>query len=351
MGDEWKTNPDVMKIYVGQLNSDTSQEALTAYFGQHGTVQECNLITDKETQKSKGYSFITFSTPEEVDELLEKTHILDGKTLQVRRAIPRDDPHPLAHTRTKKLFVGGLTEEASEEDIKAVIEPMANAVVESVKLMFDRTTHKFKGYAFVTFSSDHPVDKLFIIRHTTIKNKRVELKKAEDLTGGATSRMGRGRGGGRGRGRDHGMGGRGGGGNYGGGNYGGYGQQYSGGYEGYDTYGSGYDSYSGYGEEYNGYGSYGGGYGSMGGYGTNPSGYGPSPRGRPRGNYKPYWVGLQGVPPLMSWAVANSTTFNGQVTVLTARPVQMSFGQSLGFLIMNSAHKLAFITLQACHTV
>ena len=302
MAEDWRCNPDIVKIYVGALNQDSTDEnGMTNYFSQFGTVTECVLIRDNQNDgKSKGFGFVSFSTPEEVDKLLEKAHTLDGKTLQVRRAIPRDDPNPLAHVRTKKLFVGGLTEEATEEDIKCILEPMANSAIESIKLMRDRNTQKFKGYAFVTFCSDHPVDKLFIIRHATIKNKRVELKKAEDLSGGATSirggRGGRGgpRGGGRGRaGAGAGAGGGYGGSGYGGGSSGGYGRgyprgtSYSGNYEGYEGYATAgaYDSGYNYGggDDYNNgygsYGSYGGGY-SMGQYGSDPSGYGPSRRGR-----------------------------------------------------------------------
>lgn len=291
----WEENPDVKKLYVSKLKPEVDNQRLHDHFSRYGTVTDCKVVKDNE-DNSRGFAFVSMSDQAVIDTILEeRPHNIDGHTVFLRRAIPKDDPDPLAQKRTKKLFIGGLNEEATEQDITDVLAIFTRHPPEEIKLMRDRNTNKFKGYAFALFHSEDIVDKLFIIRHATIKNKRVELKKAEETGapggrgGGAGGRGGGGRGGGGFRGR----GARGGGG-------GGYSQSSysSGGYEGYGGAYSGYDHYSGYdyGNGYSGYGTsgsygsgYGGGYGgdySMGQYSSEPSGYGPTNRrggGRGRG--------------------------------------------------------------------
>ena len=301
--ENWHENPDLKKLYVAKLKPETSKETVREFFANYGEVTEVNIVSDNEGTP-RGFAFVTMADQAIVDDILEgRPHSIDGQTVFLRRAIPKDDPNPLAQTKTKKLFIGGLNEEATEQDIKEVLAIFTRHPPEQIKLMRDRNTNKFKGYAFAIFHNEDIVDKLFIVRNCTIKNKKVELKKAEEIGGpggrggSAGGRGGRGGGGRGGRGAARGGGGGGGGGySYGG-------QQYSGSYysDDYSGYGYGYDAYgNGYDQAYGGYGSYGGGgYGggyNMGQYSSEPSGYGPNRRGGGRGRgggaggggYKPY---------------------------------------------------------------
>lgn len=308
--ENWQDNPDLKKLYISKLKPETTNDRLVEHFGKYGEVTECKIVKDNQGN-SRGFAFLTLSDQAAIDTILDdKPQSIDGQTVFMRRAIPKDDPNPLAQAITKKLFIGGLTEEATEQDITNVLSIFTSHQPEQIKLMRDRNTNKFKGYAFVIFQSEDVVDKLFIIRNATIKAKRVELKKAEELgapgaggrggargggtRGGGGSRGARGGGGGEYRGR----GTRGG--SYGA-NHGGFSQSYDYSYAGY---GGEYDGYGGSGGfDYNGYGSYGGSsYGGGGGYGggsygsggygggydmgnyrSEASGYGPNRRGRGRG--------------------------------------------------------------------
>lgn len=308
----WEDNLDLKKLYVSKLKHETTHDRLVEYFKKYGDVAECKIVKDPQGNP-RGFAFVTMSDQAVVDNILEnKPHTIDGQVVFMRRAIPKDDPDPLAQSITKKLFIGGLNEEASEQDVMEVLSIFTPHAPEQIKFMRDRNTNTFKGYAFALFHSEDIVDKLFIIRNCTIKQKRVELKKAEEkgVQGGGGRGAPRGRGGmrgGRGGGEFRGRGGRGGG---GGAHQGGYAQQ-SYDYSGYGSYGgggdydyrgggggydyNGYSSYGGGGGGYNsgGYGSaaYGGGYDMGQGYRSDASGYGPNRRGRGSrgaGSYQPY---------------------------------------------------------------
>jgi RNA recognition motif-containing protein len=54
-----------MKIFVAKLNFSTSSEALREAFEQFGEVASANVITDRETGRSKGYGFVEMSDENE----------------------------------------------------------------------------------------------------------------------------------------------------------------------------------------------------------------------------------------------------------------------------------------------
>ncbi len=84
------------KLYVGNLSFDTTEIDLQDAFGQAGTVTEAALMQDKFTGKSRGFAFVTMSTPEEAQKAISLLHgkQLQGRTLTVNEARPREERGP-----------------------------------------------------------------------------------------------------------------------------------------------------------------------------------------------------------------------------------------------------------------
>ncbi|NWI81716.1 SLIRP protein, partial [Dryoscopus gambensis] len=65
-------------------------EELKEYFCQFGSVQRCHLPFDRDTGFHRRYCWIRFSTPEEVQNALQKdSHILEGSKLTLKQQIHR----------------------------------------------------------------------------------------------------------------------------------------------------------------------------------------------------------------------------------------------------------------------
>jgi RNA recognition motif-containing protein len=74
-------HPMSSKLFVGNLSFDTKQSDLEQFFAGAGTVREAVVIQDRETGRSRGFAFVTMSTPEEARDAASK---FNGKTLQGR---------------------------------------------------------------------------------------------------------------------------------------------------------------------------------------------------------------------------------------------------------------------------
>ena len=81
------------KLYVGNLSYSTTSSDLEQLFGQHGAVQSAEVISDRETGRSKGFGFVQMGSDDEaqaaIGALNGQEH--DGRPLTVNEAKPRED--------------------------------------------------------------------------------------------------------------------------------------------------------------------------------------------------------------------------------------------------------------------
>lgn len=64
---------------------DYSLESLRDYFSQFGEVQECTVMRDSATGRSRGFGFLTFRDAKTVNTVMVKEHYLDGKIVSPKR--------------------------------------------------------------------------------------------------------------------------------------------------------------------------------------------------------------------------------------------------------------------------
>lgn len=81
------------KLYVGNLSYDVTNEALQELFAAHGTVESAQIITDRETGRSKGFGFVEMSSDAEAQAAIAA---LNGqqhgnRQLTVNEARPREE--------------------------------------------------------------------------------------------------------------------------------------------------------------------------------------------------------------------------------------------------------------------
>ncbi|KAI4545103.1 hypothetical protein MG293_005369 [Ovis ammon polii] len=76
------------KLFIGGLNTETNEKALEAVFGKYGRIVEVLLMKDRETNKSRGFAFVTFESPADAKDAARDMNgkSLDGKAIKVEQA-------------------------------------------------------------------------------------------------------------------------------------------------------------------------------------------------------------------------------------------------------------------------
>ncbi|KAI0030736.1 hypothetical protein K488DRAFT_53613, partial [Vararia minispora EC-137] len=134
------------KMFVGGLSWDTTDEGLRNYFSEFGKVDACTIVRDADG-KSRGFAFLTFEDPASVNAVMVREHFLDGKSIDPKRAIPREE-----HLRNTRYFVGGLAPQTTSESMRSFFSTFGKVVDATV--MVDRETGRSKGFGFVTFEDN-----------------------------------------------------------------------------------------------------------------------------------------------------------------------------------------------------
>ena len=81
---------DEVKLYVGNLSFDTTEESVRSLFEQWGAVTDCFLPTDRDTGRVRGFAFVTMPA-KEAEVACDKANgaELDGRSLRVNEAQPK----------------------------------------------------------------------------------------------------------------------------------------------------------------------------------------------------------------------------------------------------------------------
>ncbi|EON99304.1 putative nuclear polyadenylated rna-binding protein [Phaeoacremonium minimum UCRPA7] len=159
------------KMFIGGLNWETTDQSLRDYFSQFGEVTECTVMRDGATGRSRGFGFLTFKDPKTVNIVMVKEHYLDGKIIDPKRAIPRDEQE-----KTSKIFVGGVSQDTTDAEFKDYFAQFGRVV--DATLMMDKDTGRPRGFGFVTFESEAGVEAT-LSTSLEIHGKPIEVKKAQ----------------------------------------------------------------------------------------------------------------------------------------------------------------------------
>lgn len=80
------------KLFVGKLSFNTTSDALQASFSEQGTVTNCQVITDRDSNRSRGFAFVEMENEADAQKAIEALNgkSLDDRTIVVSVAQPKD---------------------------------------------------------------------------------------------------------------------------------------------------------------------------------------------------------------------------------------------------------------------
>ncbi|KAL5548549.1 hypothetical protein UlMin_003780 [Ulmus minor] len=178
---------DLGKLFIGGISWDTDEERLKEYFRKYGEVVEAVIMRDRTTGRARGFGFVVFADPGVAERVIMDKHMIDGRTVEAKKAVPKDDQHILNRNasgvhgspgpaRTRKIFVGGLASTVTESDFKKYFDQFGT--ITDVVVMYDHNTQRPRGFGFITYDSEEAVDRVLHKTFHELNGKMVEVKRA-----------------------------------------------------------------------------------------------------------------------------------------------------------------------------
>ncbi|KAL6519878.1 nuclear ribonucleoprotein 1 [Orobanche minor] len=207
---------DQGKLFIGGISWETDEGKLKDYFQRYGAVSQTVVMREKITEKPRGFGFVVFADPNIIDTVLQHRHVIDGRTVEAKRALSRDEQQVAkagnsdgsrnsgggGDVRTKKIFVGGLPQTLNEDEFRSYFEVYGS--VTDVVIMYDQQTSRPRGFGFISFDSEDAVRRVLHKNFHELNGKQVEVKLATPRDGGGGRSVGGGPGGGGGGYQSHG---------------------------------------------------------------------------------------------------------------------------------------------------
>ncbi|XP_062107233.1 heterogeneous nuclear ribonucleoprotein 1 [Humulus lupulus] len=175
------------KLFIGGISWDTNEDRLKEYFSAFGEVVEAVIMKDRTTGRARGFGFVVFADPSVADRVIKEKHNIDGRMVEAKKAVPRDEQNILSRNsgsvhgspgpgRTRKIFVGGLASTVTESDFKTYFEQFGT--ITDVVVMYDHNTQRPRGFGFITYDTEEAVDKVLLKTFHELNGKMVEVKRA-----------------------------------------------------------------------------------------------------------------------------------------------------------------------------
>ena len=200
-------DPAHRKIFVHGLNWTTNADTLRSFFGQYGEIEECKIVTDRNTGKSKGYGFILFRQRRASRlALKEPQKSIDGRmtACQLASIGPVGNAPPATaavaahqavnsnstqyqqqlHYHTpqdvlpRKIFVGNVHADVSKERLHQFFSQYGE--IEEGPLGFDRQTGKAKGFALFIYKTTEGARRALQEPNKNFDGKLLYCQKATD---------------------------------------------------------------------------------------------------------------------------------------------------------------------------
>jgi RNA-binding protein Musashi len=174
---------DAGKLFVAGVSWTTTDAGFKTFFSAFGQIEEA-IVMREAAGRSRGFGFVTFKDPSNADKVLSQSLELDGRSLDIKLAVSKPDMLQqqiavVETAATKKLYVAGISYEATEESLIAYFSGFGQ--VEKAMVMKNKETGKSRGFGFVTFADESIVAGIMASHNQTkleMEGRSLDLKGA-----------------------------------------------------------------------------------------------------------------------------------------------------------------------------
>ncbi|KAF3645905.1 31 kDa ribonucleoprotein, chloroplastic [Capsicum annuum] len=182
--EEYQEPPEDAKLFVGNLPYDIDSEGLAQLFQQAGVVEIAEVIYNRETDRSRGFGFVTMSTVEEAEKavVLYNRYDLNGRLLTVNKAARRGtqpERPPRTFQPNYRIYVGNIPWDVDDARLEQVFSEHGKVI--SARVVIDRESGRSRGFGFVTMSSESEMSEAIAnLDGQTLDGRTIRVNAAEE---------------------------------------------------------------------------------------------------------------------------------------------------------------------------
>lgn len=151
-GEAGKQNPDLTKLYIGNISYDTTAEGLTEHFSKYGMVSNVYVPMDRYSGEPRGFAFLALENEAAEKAIAECDGMeLDGRSIDVKVSLPRGTKSN--RKNETKLYIGNISFDTQQETLRELFEDYGPIIDLYVPL--DQNSGRPRGFAFVTLGPEN----------------------------------------------------------------------------------------------------------------------------------------------------------------------------------------------------
>lgn len=141
---------------------DVDTEGLREYMCKFGELEDCIVMKERSTGRSRGFGYVTFASVEDAKNALSNEHFLGNRMLEVKVATPKEEMRAPAKKVTR-IFVARIPQSVTEETFRSHFEQYGD--ITDLYMPKDQGSKMHRGIGFITFASADSVENLMAETH------------------------------------------------------------------------------------------------------------------------------------------------------------------------------------------
>uniref|UniRef100_A0A7N2M0M8 RRM domain-containing protein n=1 Tax=Quercus lobata TaxID=97700 RepID=A0A7N2M0M8_QUELO len=150
------------KLVVLGIPWDVDTEGLREYMSKFGDLEDCIVMKERSTGRSRGFGYVTFASDEDAKNALSSEHFLGNRILEVKVATPKEEMRAPAKKVTR-IFVARIPQSVTEANFRSHFEKYGE--ITDLYMPKDQGSKMHRGIGFITFENAESVDSLMAETH------------------------------------------------------------------------------------------------------------------------------------------------------------------------------------------
>lgn len=150
------------KLVVLGIPWDVDTDGLKEYMSKFGDLEDCIVMKERSSGRSRGFGYVTFATVEDAKNALSSEHSLGNRMLEVKIATPKEEMRS-SLKKVTRIFVARIAPSVTEDTFRSYFEKYGE--ITDLYMPKDPRNKTHRGIGFITFANAESVDDLMAETH------------------------------------------------------------------------------------------------------------------------------------------------------------------------------------------